>query len=127
MDRVPSTLTAAFSICMVSPLVLNTQWNLRPELGLLTTCIIIVKLRSRYKYFRKFSGKIQKSWYEGGCQLNLEGGFKKHFNVDFKGDFSSPNSKLKSQTTIHLSLTLMPVKLVIQILMFTSQLILTVS
>ena len=37
MDLVPSTLTPEFSICMVSPLVLNTQWNLRPELGLLTT------------------------------------------------------------------------------------------
>ena len=37
MDLVPSTLTPVFSICIVSPLVLNTQWNLRPELGLLTT------------------------------------------------------------------------------------------
>ena len=57
MDRVPSTLTAAFSICMVSPLVLNTQWNLRPELGLLTTYVIIVKLRSRPKV--EYQGLLQ--------------------------------------------------------------------
>ena len=45
MERVPSTLTAAFSICIVSPLVLNTQWNLRPELGLLTTLYQLIMFK----------------------------------------------------------------------------------
>ena len=89
MDRVPSTLTAAFSICMVSPLVLNTQWNLRPELGLLTTYVIIVKLRSRPKV--EYQGLLQGVFHKilRRVKLKFKDGLHKSLQGRLQGGLSS--------------------------------------